>query len=172
MARVRGETRASLSLARHTQNPRDKDRDTVSGQPRGRREEGGGGLERPGRGESRRTSLGRPSSPRGVPAITPPPAGLVLAGTLRARCGGHCELPRERGPQGQAPSALPASSSCLHPRPTAAQRAPRAQGEASGHRLGGCESKSGPQDPHALKFHETGGEWWNTTWVMNSTLES
>lgn len=38
MARVRGGTRASLSLARHTQNPRDKDRDTVSGQPRGRGE--------------------------------------------------------------------------------------------------------------------------------------
>lgn len=40
--------------------------------------------------------------------------------------------PREHEPQGQGRSALPASSSCLHPQPTAAWRAPRAQGEASG----------------------------------------
>lgn len=76
------------------------------------------------------------------------------------------------GPKVKPKALSPPAPPVLHPQPTAARRVPRAQGEASGRRLGGCESRSGPQDPHALKFHETGGEWWNTTWVMNSTLES
>lgn len=48
-ARVRGEVRASLSPVRHMQNP--WDRDTVLDRPRGRREEGGGALEKTWEGE-------------------------------------------------------------------------------------------------------------------------